>query len=83
MTDPTFNPRMTFCDNPDCDEQFEQSADDVFRVQTPDDISALSGDTYCSARCAARGMAQYDGVDRVNVYEEDRGVTPGGVTDDD
>ena len=76
---------VTYCSNPECRERLDVDDDDIYRVQTPDDISVLSADEYCSPRCVARGMAEEDGVDRVNVYDAGQkiGVTPGGVTDDD
>ena len=75
---------VTYCSNPECRERLDRGDDAMYRVQTPDDISMLGADVYCSARCVARGMVQEDGVDRVNVYDSDEsGVTPGGVTDDD
>jgi hypothetical protein len=86
MSDGGFDFGKTFCQNPDCDERIPKSGDGIFQIQPPRDQFHATGlfDVYCSARCVARGMAAYDGVDRVNVYDAaTEAVTPGGVVDDD
>lgn len=64
---------ITFCDNPECDEEVRvrpsEDADEHYKVQTPDMISSIDSDVYCSARCVARAMAEEDSVKRVNVYD--------------
>ena len=62
------------CGNRDCDEEVlvmpHSESDDYFQVNDRTGEGMKRREIYCSARCVARAMAQKDGVERVNVYDE-------------
>jgi len=52
-------PEETYCDRSDCSEYIEDKDETGFQVQTPDHISSLTADVFCSSRCAKIAMKRH------------------------
>lgn len=52
----------TFCDHDECSTEIDHR-NEAYQVVKPENLSVLTADVYCSAKCAKRALIQEDPAD--------------------